>query len=159
MGRRGACLVVSVALISLGTTAVGSGAPAGAAPSPAPIPTCDVAIDVGACNPPNLLNDAELTTPYASNTKDFYAATSAQVASLHVLEQQAIANTLTDHGLPTSDTQAVETWGRSDALAELWLLVDQAIKATSPTTDQQNVVAWLTTVMQRRAQAEADNAG
>lgn len=68
------------------------------------------------------------------------------------LEQQAIANTITDHGLPTEtneggpESELVATWGRNDAEAELWALLVQAINtpAASRTTDQAEAVAWLT---------------
>lgn len=90
-----------------------------------------------------------------------YAATSAQAVSLADLEQQAITNTLSDHGLPASDADAAGTWGRSDAEAELWALLVQAIQApaASRTTDQQNAVDWLSAVAQRQNVQAADDAG
>jgi hypothetical protein len=105
-----------------------------------------------------LLNNTELIANRVGAER-LYAATPAELASLHVFEQKAIHDTLTDHGLPASDSAAVQTWGRADALAELWGLVVQAIDAPNPTADQRNVVAWLTTVMHRRAKDEADHAG
>ena len=110
------------------------------------------------CTPPPLLNATELT-PVRVGPERPYAATPGQLASLHAFEQKAIQNTLSDHHLRAGDTAAVESWGRADALAELWGLVVQAIQAPNPTPDQRNVVAWLTTVMHRLAKGQADAAG
>ena len=99
-----------------------------------------------------------------------YAATAAQYAALQDFQAQAIQNTLADHGLPQSDATAVQTWGRSDALAELWLLIAKAIAEPACTTgqtpgdgcrtsDQQNVVVWMEAVDQRDALLAAQDAG
>jgi hypothetical protein len=90
-----------------------------------------------------------------------YTATSAQSASLGVLEQRAIANTMADHGLPSADAAAAATWGRPEAESELWGLLVQAVQtpASSRTADQQNAVSWLTAVAQRQNVASADDAG
>jgi len=101
---------------------------------------------------------------------DRYGATDAQFASLQALQQQAVANTLIDHDLSSSDGLAAQTWGRSDALAELWYLLVEAIaKATCTagqtpgdhcrTTDQQNAVDWFSIVAQRQAVEAAESAG
>jgi hypothetical protein len=143
--------VVVVALVCLGLAVSRA-----SAASPVPIPTCTSSIPN--CTPPPLLNNTELI-PLRVGPERLYAATPEQRASLHAFEQKAIENTLHDHYLPAHDTAAVQSWGRADALAELWGLVVQAIHAHDPTPDQQHVVAWLTTVIHRRAKAEADHAG
>lgn len=115
--------------------------------------------------PADLLNEAQL-----SSATSLYAATSDQEASLHSLEQQAVANTIHDHGLPASDAAAVQTWARPDAEAELWALVVQAIKTSSctsgqtpgqgcRTTDQQNAVDWLSGMFKAQAVQAAQDAG
>ena len=144
-------VVVVVALVCLGLAVSRA-----SAASPAPIPTCTSSIPN--CTPPPLLNQTELT-PIRVGPQRLYAATPEQRASLHALEQKAIQDTLRDHHLPPGDAAAVQSWGRADALAELWGLVVQAIQAPDPTSDQRNVVAWLTEVMHRRARTEADHAG
>jgi hypothetical protein len=90
-----------------------------------------------------------------------YAATAAQVQSLENLEQAAVSNTIRDHGLPSSDANAAQSWGRDDAEAELWALLVQAIKTApaSRTTDQQNAVDWLTAIERRQGVQAADAAG
>src|SRR5262249_29210805 len=64
-------------------------------------------------------------------------------------------------GLPISDREAVQTWGRSSAEAELFGLLKGAIAtpATARTPDQQNVVDWVAAVEQREAVAAAQYAG
>jgi hypothetical protein len=90
-----------------------------------------------------------------------YTATAAQQASLEDLEQQAVANTVADHGLGSADANAAQTWGRDAALAELWGLLVQAINtpADEQTTDEANAVAWLTNVVLQQNIAAADDAG
>ncbi|HEX2517347.1 MAG TPA: hypothetical protein VH257_21775, partial [Chloroflexota bacterium] len=82
-----------------------------------------------------------------------------QVASLKALQQQALDNIIGRHGLSAGDADAVLTWGRDDALVELYLLLLFAMKAPSPTDDQKNAVAWVRAVAQRRAVAAAYAAG
>jgi hypothetical protein len=116
-----------------------------------------------------LAGPAPLLDPSALHG-DRYGATDAQFASLQVLQQQAVANTLIDHDLPSSDALAAQTWGRGDALAELWYLLVEAIakpKCTTGqtpgsncrTTDQQNAVDWFSIVAQRQAVEAAEFAG
>ena len=102
------------------------------------------------CLPPRLLTLSGL-----------YAATSDQATSLLDLENQAIANTINDHGLASTDDNAVLSWARPDAEAELLALIVQAIDtpATSQTPDQQNAVAWVQAVEQREAEVAAQDAG
>ena len=90
-----------------------------------------------------------------------YLATTAQIQSLQVLEQAAVSATIRDHRLAAGDADAVQSWGRGDAQAELWALIVQAIQApaASRSTDQQNAVAWMTTVFQREGVRSADDAG
>ncbi|HXW77987.1 MAG TPA: hypothetical protein VEJ84_00735, partial [Acidimicrobiales bacterium] len=97
----------------------------------------------------------------ASLGMGLYLATPAESGSLTDLEQQAVANTISDHGLSPSDTDAVMTWGHDDAEAELWALLVQAIQtpAGSRTTDQQNAVDWLSSVEQAEAVGAAEKAG
>ena len=85
--------------------------------------------------PPDLFNLSALQVPATlPSTGDYYAggiysATSAQIASLQVLEQEAVTNTISDHALAATDIEAVESWARPDAKAELWALLVQAIQA------------------------------
>lgn len=90
-----------------------------------------------------------------------YTATAAQQASLEDLEQQAVTNTVADHGLSSADNLAAQTWGRDAALAELWGLLSQAVNTPEAqrTTDQANAVAWLTNVALQENIAAADDAG
>ncbi len=128
--------LVLVLLASLVITGLGTITPAAAA---------------GGSGPADLLNLGGLTV----------TATPAQITSLEDLEQQAVTNTLTDHGLPQSDFDAAQTWGRDSAEGELWALLVQAINtpADQQTTDQANAVAWLSSlVLQQNTQA-ADDAG
>ena len=116
-------------------------------------------------SPPALLNVAEL-----NDSTGLYFATQAEVPALNNLEQQAITNTLADHGLPSTEASAVQSWARDDAEAELYALLVQAANtaACSPTqtpgdhcrtTDQQNAVQWLADMAQREGVQEAYNAG
>jgi hypothetical protein len=143
--------VVVVALVCLGLAVSRA-----SAASPEPIPTCTSSIPN--CTPPPLLNQSELIPVRVGPVRP-YAATPAQRGALQYFERQAVENTLRDHHLPAGDAAAVQSWGRADALAELWGLVVEAIRAPNPTPDQREVVAWLTAVMHRRAKAEADHAG
>lgn len=153
-GRRSLSAVTAVAVVVATAVAVTVGG-AGAA-SAAVVP---------------LLNPAYLGTgvvvsgtgPATGNPSPqyLYSATNQQLVALDALEQQAITNTLSDHGLPASDAEAVTTWARPDAEAELWGLLVQAIQ-TSPssrTANQQNAVAWLTGVVQRQQILAATDAG
>jgi hypothetical protein len=139
----------------VGVALVVCAAPAWAAASPSPIPTCTSSIPN--CTPPPLLNDSELIASRLGPERP-YAATPGQRAALHYFERQAVENTLRDHDLPAGDAAAVQSWGRADALAQLFGLVVAASHASHPTLDQREVVAWLTAVMHRRAKAEADHA-
>ena len=150
-GRRAVGVVVVVALVCLGL-AVGRASAA----SPEPIPTCTSSIPN--CTPPPLLNNTQLINSRVGPERP-YAATPAELAALQAFEHKAVKDALDEHQLPASDTAAMRSWGRADALAELWGLVVHAIQASNPTPDQREVVAWLTAVMHRRAKAEADHAG
>jgi hypothetical protein len=94
--------------------------------------------------PPDLLNGSQLT-----DTKGLFYATPAEFTALTDFENQAVQNTLSDHGLPASDANAVLSWGREDTEAELWGLMKQAITASARTADQQAVVDWLGEVAYR----------
>ena len=143
---RALALVLSSALVTLGLLVLPTAAPATAA---------DCATTPSAC-PAGLLNAALLQDP-----NSLYVATTQQRISLQQLQQQAISNTLQDHALPASDADAVATWGRGDALAELWGLVVEAIRTPTATrtTQQQDVVNWLTAMIRRKGEAAAVNAG
>ncbi|MGH3300865.1 MAG: Ig-like domain repeat protein [Streptosporangiaceae bacterium] len=85
--------------------------------------------------------------------------TSAEATALQGLEDQAVANTIADHQLASTDGPAVLSWGRADAEAELWALLVQAAKAPNPTPDQQGAVDWLVGMVQGQAVAAAQDAG
>ena len=122
-----------------------------AAASPA-----DTTCPASSCMPPALLDEQLLTAPGS-----FYYATQAELGSLRQLESLAISTVLADHHLPASDATAVQSWGRSDAEAELWGQLTKAIR-TAPgqrTTDQQNAADWFGDVMRRKTELAADNAG
>jgi hypothetical protein len=116
--------------------------------------------------PADLLNFTLLSTPGQP-----FHATSDQIAALKKLQTTAIANLLADHGLPSGEADTAQTWGRSDALAELYGLITQAVKLPATCTagqtagtdcrsaDQQNAVDWLTNVYHAQKVQEADDAG
>jgi hypothetical protein len=97
--------------------------------------------------------------PLLNLDQQVFFASSAQRTSLRELEKKAVANVIKDHGLTDADSIAVQTWGRYEALAEMYALLVQAILAPNRTTDQQNAVAWLQGIMKQKAIAAADNAG
>jgi hypothetical protein len=112
------------------------------------------------CAPPELLN---LNQP-------LNGPTGAQKNSLENLEYQAVQNTISDHKLSAGDADAVKSWGRADAEAELYALLLKAISTSvcstgqTPgqgcrTTDQQNAVDWLAALEQRKAVLAAQDAG
>ena len=89
------------------------------------------------------------------------AATPEQTDSLRNLEQAAIDQVIELHGLPESDRNAVQSWGRDEALGTLYVLLMDAARtdADDRTEDQENAVAWLTAATQRRAVRAAEAAG
>ncbi len=97
------------------------------------------------CSPPKLLN----------LNQSLYAATPAQVTSLRKLEDQAIAAVIEDHGLSAGHTAAVQSWGRDEALAKLFMLLVNAISDESRDADQQNAVDWLTRIVGGQPQSRA----
>ena len=66
-------------------------------------------------------------------------------ASVRRLEEQAVGATLRQHDLPPSDRDAVLSWARADALANLWTLLTRAAGTAEAerTVDQQRAVYWL----------------
>ena len=82
--------------------------------------------EVTSCPPPDLLN---LNQP-------LYAPTAVQMSSLEDLENQAVNNIIGAYGLSASDTDAVLSWGRADADAELYALLLQATATSACTTGQ-----------------------
>jgi hypothetical protein len=101
--------------------------------------------------PPDLLNLSQ---------GGLYAATPDQTASLQNLEDQAVSDIITGHDLADGDADAVKSWARADAEADLYarLLLAVNTGATSRTTDQQNAVDWITAVAQRQAVQAAEDA-
>ena len=90
------------------------------------------------------------------------AASGPDVAdSLRRLQDKAVANTLADHQLPASDRDAVLSWARADAQAELWALVVEALStpAGERTADQQNVVTWMSGMTSAQTNEAALQAG
>ncbi|HEX5165408.1 MAG TPA: hypothetical protein VFV93_08440, partial [Thermomicrobiales bacterium] len=114
----------------------------------------EAAAQVSDFSPPPLLSRDQLNSP----DSDRYRATVDQIRSLANLEQQAVQATLHNHGLPASDADAVRSWGRADATAELWGLVVEAIQTpeASRDPDQQNVVDWLAAASKRQSVLAAD---
>jgi hypothetical protein len=102
--------------------------------------------------PPDLLNLQQ---------GGLYAATADQQASLQKLEDQAVSQIIKSHDLADADADAVLSWGRADAEAELYALLLKAIdtSAASRTADQQHAVDWVAAVEQRRAELAALDAG
>jgi hypothetical protein len=100
--------------------------------------------------PPELLNSAAVD-----------AAGADIAASLRRLEAQAVQNTLHDHQLPSSDSDAVLSWGRDDAEAELWALIVGAINTPvgQRTHDQQNAVTWMAGLASAQTAGSAEQAG
>lgn len=82
-------------------------------------------------------------------------------ASVRRMETQAVDLTLAQHDLPQSDADAVRSWGRPEAVANLWYLVSQAIETPEArrTVDQQQVVHWMTGMVQGQAMATARATG
>ena len=97
--------------------------------------------------------------PLLNLDQQLFFASPAQRTSLRELEKQAVANVIKDHGLTDADTIAVQTWGRNEALAELYLLLTEAIVSDNRTAHQQNAVDWLQGIMKQKAIASAENAG
>ena len=54
--------------------------------------------------------------------------------ALRQMEEQAVDEVLAAHGLPASDRDAVLSYARYDALAELWALIVQALENTTDRT-------------------------
>ncbi len=121
--------------------------------------------------PPAILLNPDQITGNGQFAGNIYNATPAQVKSLDNLQAQAIQNMLSEHGLPSSDYTAAETWGRDDALADLWGLILQAMQLPASCSsgqmpgkdcrnaDQQNAVDWLTTAYKSDAIQAAKDSG
>ena len=95
--------------------------------------------------PPPLLNPGAVA-----------AAGSEVGASLERLQDQAVENTLADHGLPESDREAVLGWARDDADAELWALIVEAITPQRPSAPPTRRTRWRG--CGKLASAQADSA-
>src|SRR5262249_33182366 len=81
--------------------------------------------------------------------------------ALENLGDQAINAIIKVHGLAPSDTNAVRSWARDEAQAQLYSLLVKAANtsAASRTADQKGAVSWLANVVQRQHIAAADAAG
>ena len=140
-------------------------------------------------SPPDLLNDytlgSQLTDTGVNAFGQFYpqpspgtyeglftTTTAAQFTALQDLQKVAISNTLQAFNLPASDTAAVQTWARSDALAQMFTLLDQVANSTKggalpkpvngiglSSTDVSGIESWLTQVIYRQAELSNDYAG
>ena len=104
------------------------------------------------CPPPPLLGTLD---------RGLTKATPEQVKSLRNLEADAVADVIALHGLSESDTNAVLTWGRSEAQAQLFTRLLNALDEDEDdrSDDQQNAVDWMTTMMHRKAVAAAGRCG
>ena len=104
------------------------------------------------CPPPPLLGTLD---------RGLTKATPEQVTSLRNLEADAVDDVIRIHGLSGSDTNAVLTWGRSEAQAQLFTRLLNALDEDEDdrSDDQQNAVDWMTTMMHRKAVAAAAAAG
>ena len=114
---------------------------------------CDT--DEPAATPNPTYAPAALVSPAA------LPADAAAAASIHALEQQAVDLTLSQHGLPASDGDAVRTWARNDALANLWGLVVHASNtpAAQRTAVQRDAVTWIAGMARGQAIYAANSAG
>jgi hypothetical protein len=115
-------------------------------------PVADVDCGNTACPPPPLLGTLD---------RGLTKATPAQVQSLRNLEADAVADVIRIHDLSASDTNAVLTWGRAEAQAQLFTRLLNAVKEDEDdrSDDQQNAVDWMSTMMHRKAAAAAVAAG
>ena len=129
-------------------------APPATADEPSDVSICDT--EPGLCTPAPLLNEQLLQDP-----NGFFYATSIEKASLRRLETKAVAQALDEFDLPVSDAAAMQSWGRDEALAQLWALLLEAVR-TAPddrTDDQTHAVTWMTQMMRRKAKEIGLNAG
>ena len=115
-------------------------------------PLPDVTCGDTFCPPPPLLGTLD---------RGLTKATPEQVKSLRNLEADAVDDVIRIHGLSGSDTNAVLTWGRSEAQAQLFTRLLNALDEDEDdrSDDQQNAVDWMTTMMHRKAVAAAVAAG
>ena len=144
-GREVACVLVAVIAVPVMARA-GSAA---ADDRPLPQVACGNAVW---CPPPPLLGTLD---------RGLTKATPEQVKSLRNLEADAVDDVIRIHGLSRSDTNAVLTWGRSEAQAQLFTRLLNALDEDEDdrSDDQQNAVDWMTTMMHRKAIAAAAAAG
>jgi hypothetical protein len=168
-------LVVTAIVALLAATCVLL-SPAGATSSPA--------VDAFPNNPPDLLNDSALggqpTDSGANAFGQFYpqpspglyeglftTTSAAQYTALQDLQTLAIDNTLESFNLPTSDTAAVQTWGRDDALAQMFTLLNLVAETTNggalppglTAADKNGILSWLAQVIYRQSELSSDFAG
>jgi hypothetical protein len=115
----------------------------------------------------SLLNSCGGPVAVGATASSLYCATADQIQSLKNLQQAAISKTISDYHLDPSDANAVQSWGRDEALGALWGLLTTAIttpacstgKTPCRTTDQQNAVDWLDAIFKRQAIVAAEDAG
>jgi len=156
--------VVVLSALVAGLPGLGSPARAAAAPVAAPVePSGDGIVAVPPPCPVYGVDCHASATPTGLWSPGALAAADpATRAALEALQEKAIANTFAHHDLPASDREAVLSWGRHDALAELWILVMEAVQtpAAERTAEQRLVAVWMGgEVATKQAQYAAQAAG
>jgi hypothetical protein len=144
-------VVVGVLAAVMAVPVMASAGSAAADDRPPPA-LCTVGVGlVSVCPPPPLLGNLD---------RGLTSATPDQTQSLRKFEAEAVQDVIALHGLSASDTNAVLTWGRSEALAALYGKLLGAMEAPAPRdTDDQNVVDWFTAMVQRKKVSAAVSAG
>ena len=116
--------------------------------------------------PAQLINESALEAPATVNGSYYpggmFAATDAERVAVNALEAQAVANTLSDHGLPAGDGPAILSWARPSADANLWSLVLQAVRDVAEGTassTEQAVNDWLSDSLKRQSILSTQDTG
>ena len=163
--RRAASSAMAVLMV-LGVLELMPGRPASAQTPTAPFACVRDGLLLGSwvpCDygtqPPDLLNAYLLSSGRLGGS--LYSATAEQREALDRMQDQAVSNTVARFGLPASDADAVKSWGRNDALVELWALLAEAIEtpAADRSEEQALAVEWFTAVAQRQGVEVAEAAG
>ena len=115
---------------------------------------------MGADGPSQLLCPNFPPPPLVHLDQGVNVATAEQKQALENLERQAINNIIKGHGLTDADYNAVKTWGRYDALGQLYGLLYAVINTaeTERTADQRHAVSWMESAAQITAAIAAQNA-
>ncbi|MDP9117487.1 MAG: hypothetical protein M3O28_09625, partial [Actinomycetota bacterium] len=173
-------IVVALVVGLVGAPRAVAGTPATGAPTPAPPSGSNLtapAMPPGAClscgltvsggsltlppdpvpAPATVVPVLNVPTAPTGTDRDQYLATPAQGAALARMESGAVSQVLTDHQLPASDAARVQTYSRTDVLAELWVAIqgDVAKSEQTRSADEKLVYAWLQSVIQRHGLATA----